>query len=86
MVATTAAAHNPFIASARTVRCAAWKERVSMGTETLLRGSVLTVTRGFAAGIDITEGALRLAVVSKRWHANRPVCVERREEVCLNQA
>ena len=54
-----------------------------MGTETLLRGSVLTVTRRFAAGIDITEGALRLAVVSKRLHANRPVCVERLEEVLL---
>jgi Tfp pilus assembly PilM family ATPase len=59
------------------------KERVSMGTETLLRGSVLTVTRRFAAGIDITEGVLRLAVVSKRLHANRPVCVERLEEVLL---
>jgi Flp pilus assembly secretin CpaC len=39
MVATTAAAHNRFIASARTVRRAAWKERMSMGTQTALRGS-----------------------------------------------
>jgi Tfp pilus assembly PilM family ATPase len=54
-----------------------------MGMETLLRGSVLTITRRFAAGIDITEGALRLAVVSKRLHANRPICVERLEEVLL---
>ncbi|WP_254073731.1 pilus assembly protein PilM [Burkholderia sp. S171] len=54
-----------------------------MGTQTLLRGSVLTVTRRFAAGIDITEGAVRLAVVSKRLQANRPVCVERLEEVLL---
>src|SRR3984957_13790386 len=83
MVATTAAAHNRFIASARTVRRAAWKERMSMGTQTLLRGSLLTVTRRFAAGIDVTEGVVRLAVVSKRLQANRPVCVERLEEVRL---
>src|SRR5471032_1018910 len=83
MVATTSAGHNRFIASARTVRCAAWKERMSMGTQTLLRGSVLSVTRRFAAGIDISERAVRLAVVSKRLQANRPVCVERLEEVPL---
>jgi Tfp pilus assembly PilM family ATPase len=83
MVATTAATHNRLIASARTVRRAAWKERTSMGTQTALRGSVLTVTRRFAAGIDINEEAVRLAVVSKRLQANRPVCVERLEEVRL---
>lgn len=82
-MATTSAAHNRFIASARTVRCAALKERMSMGTQTPLRGSVLTVTRRFAAGIDITEGAVRLAVVSKRLQADRPVCVERLGEVLL---
>ena len=54
-----------------------------MGTQTALRGSVLTVTRRFAAGIDISEQAVRLAVVSKRLQANRPVCVERLEEVLL---
>ena len=54
-----------------------------MGTQTALRGSILTVTRRFAAGIDISERALRLAVVSKRLQANRPVCVERLEEILL---
>src|ERR1700712_4069704 len=54
-----------------------------MGAQTALRGSVLTVTRRFAAGIDITERAVRLAVVSKRLQANRPVCVERLEEGLL---
>ncbi len=54
-----------------------------MGTQTALRGSILTVTRRFAAGIDINERALRLAVVSKRLQANRPVCVERLEEILL---
>lgn len=54
-----------------------------MGAQTALRGSVVTVTRRFAAGIDITERAVRLAVVSKRLQANRPVCVERLEEIPL---
>ena len=54
-----------------------------MGTQTAWRGSVLTVTRRFATGIDISEEAVRLAVVSKRLQANRPVCVERLEEVRL---
>lgn len=54
-----------------------------MSMQTTLRGSVLSVTRRFAAGIDVTEQAVRLAVVSKRPHANRPVCVERLEEVLL---
>src|SRR5260370_28691453 len=81
MVAPTAAAHNRLIASARTVRRAAWKERMSMGTQTTLRGSVLTVTRRFAAGIDINEEAVRLAVVSKRLPANPPGCVQRAVEV-----
>jgi Tfp pilus assembly PilM family ATPase len=49
-----------------------------MGTNAL-RGSILNVTRRFAAGIDISERAVRLAVVSKRLHANRSVCVERLE-------
>src|ERR1700675_3148214 len=83
MVATTAAAHNRLIARARTVRRAAWKERMTMGTQTQWRGSVLTVPRRFATGIDISEEAVRLAVVSKRLQANRPVCVERLEEVRL---
>ncbi|WP_438394600.1 type IV pilus biogenesis protein PilM [Caballeronia sp. DA-9] len=46
-------------------------------------GTVLTVNRRFAAGIDVSERAVRLAVVSKRMHAHRPVCVERLEEVLL---
>jgi Tfp pilus assembly PilM family ATPase len=54
-----------------------------MGTQAALRGSVLTVTRRFAAGIDVSERAVRLAVVSKRLQAIRPVCVERLEEVLL---
>ncbi len=54
-----------------------------MGTQTAWRGSVLTVTRRFATGIDISEEAVRLAVVSKRLQASRPVCVERLEEVRL---
>jgi Tfp pilus assembly PilM family ATPase len=54
-----------------------------MNTQTALRGSVLNVTRRFAAGIDVSERAVRLAVVSKRLQANRPVCVERLEEVPL---
>ena len=54
-----------------------------MGAQPALRGSVVTVTRRFAAGTDITERAVRLAVVSKRLQANRPVCVERLEEVLL---
>jgi Tfp pilus assembly PilM family ATPase len=54
-----------------------------MGTQKALRGSILTVTRRFAAGIDVSERAVRLAVVSKRLQADRPVCVERLEEVEL---
>lgn len=54
-----------------------------MSIQTALRGSILNVTRRFAAGIDVSEKAVRLVVVSKRLHAHRSVCVERLEEVPL---
>jgi Tfp pilus assembly PilM family ATPase len=54
-----------------------------METQTALGGALLNVTRRFAAGIDISERAVRLVVVSKRLQANRPVCIERLEMVPL---
>ncbi|SAK79740.1 competence protein ComA [Caballeronia arationis] len=54
-----------------------------MGREQALRGSVLTVTRRYAAGIDVSERAVRVAVVSRRLRANGPVCVEHLESVPL---
>jgi len=54
-----------------------------MSGERALRGSVLTVTRRYAAGIDVSEEAVRLAVVSRRLRANGPVCVEHLECVPL---
>jgi Tfp pilus assembly PilM family ATPase len=56
-----------------------------MEKEKALRGSLLTVTRRYAAGIDISEDAVRLAVVSRRLKANSSVCVERLETVPLDQ-
>jgi Tfp pilus assembly PilM family ATPase len=55
-----------------------------METQTALGGALLNVTRRFAAGIDISERAVRLVVVSKRLQANRPVCIERLEMVPLD--
>lgn len=54
-----------------------------MSKEGTLRGTILTVTRRFAAGIDIGEGALRLAVLSRRLKSDSQVCVEHLESVAL---
>jgi Tfp pilus assembly PilM family ATPase len=47
-------------------------------------GPVLSMTRRFAAGIDISEHAVRLAVISRRMRANARVCVEHLESVALD--
>ncbi|MDR5814649.1 pilus assembly protein PilM [Caballeronia sp. LZ033] len=47
-----------------------------MGKESALRGTMLTVTRRYAAGIDVGEDGVRLVVMSKRLRANAAVCVE----------
>ncbi|SAK76124.1 competence protein ComA [Caballeronia catudaia] len=54
-----------------------------MSKEKALRGAMLTVTRRYAAGIDVSEDAVRLAVVSRRLRANASVCVEHLESVAL---
>jgi Tfp pilus assembly PilM family ATPase len=54
-----------------------------MSREQALRGSILAVTRRYAAGIDVSERAVRLAVVSRRLRANGPICVEHLESVPL---
>ncbi|SAL73601.1 competence protein ComA [Caballeronia peredens] len=54
-----------------------------MSKENALRGAMLTVTRRYAAGVDVGEDAVRLAVVSRRLHANATVCVEHLESVAL---
>jgi Tfp pilus assembly PilM family ATPase len=54
-----------------------------MSKENTGRGSVLTVTRRYAAGIDVSEDAVRLAVVSRRLRANSSVCVEHLESVAV---
>ncbi|WP_244815037.1 pilus assembly protein PilM [Caballeronia sp. Lep1P3] len=41
-----------------------------------LRGTLLTVTRRFAAGIDVSEDAVRIAVLSRRLKRDSTVCVE----------
>ncbi|MCG7404825.1 hypothetical protein [Caballeronia zhejiangensis] len=52
-----------------------------MSKENMLRGTMLTVTRRYAAGIDVSEDAVRLAIVSRRLRANAAVCVEHLESV-----
>ncbi|SAK93460.1 competence protein ComA [Caballeronia pedi] len=54
-----------------------------MSKENALRGTMLTVTRRYAAGIDVGEDAVRLAIVSRRLRANAAVCVEHLEAVAL---
>lgn len=54
-----------------------------MSKENALRGTMLTVTRRYAAGIDVGEDAVRLAVVSRRLRANAALCVEHLESVPL---
>ncbi|WP_321799762.1 type IV pilus biogenesis protein PilM [Caballeronia sp. J97] len=54
-----------------------------MSRENTLRGTMLTVTRRYAAGIDVGEDAVRLAVVSRRLRANAAVCVEHLESAAL---
>ncbi|SAL01586.1 competence protein ComA [Caballeronia fortuita] len=54
-----------------------------MSKENTLRGTMLTVTRRYAAGIDVSEDAVRVAVVSRRLRANASVCVEHLETVAL---
>lgn len=54
-----------------------------MGKENALRGTMLTVTRRYAAGIDVGEDAVRQAVVSRRLRANAALCVEHLESVPL---
>ncbi|SAK85183.1 competence protein ComA [Caballeronia hypogeia] len=47
-----------------------------MSKEKALRGKMLTVTRRYAAGIDVDEDGVRLAIVSRRLRANASVCIE----------
>jgi Tfp pilus assembly PilM family ATPase len=47
-----------------------------MHNERPLRGSLLTATRRFGAGIDVSEDAVRVAVVSRRLRAGSAVCVD----------
>ncbi|BBU28562.1 hypothetical protein BTHE68_22960 [Burkholderia sp. THE68] len=54
-----------------------------MSKENALRGTMLTVTRRYAAGIDVGEDAVRLAIISRRLRANAAVCVEHLEAVAL---
>jgi Tfp pilus assembly PilM family ATPase len=54
-----------------------------MSKENTLRGTMLTITRRYAAGIDVGEDAVRLAVVSRRLRANAAVCVEHLDSVAL---
>jgi Tfp pilus assembly PilM family ATPase len=54
-----------------------------MSKDNALRGTMLTVTRRYAAGIDVSEDAVRLAIVSRRLRANASVCVEHLESVAL---
>jgi Tfp pilus assembly PilM family ATPase len=58
-------------------------EGVVMSQENTLRGTLLTVTRRYAAGIDVGEDAVRVAIVSRRLRANAAVCVEHLESVAL---
>ncbi|SAL48032.1 type IV pilus biogenesis protein PilM [Caballeronia concitans] len=52
-----------------------------MAKENTLRGKVLTATRRFAAGIDVSEDAVRLAVLSRRLKRDSTVCVEHLDAV-----
>jgi Tfp pilus assembly PilM family ATPase len=54
-----------------------------MEKQRILRGTLRTVTRRYAAGIDVSEDAVRLAVVSKRLRANASACIEHLECVAL---
>jgi len=54
-----------------------------MKKENALRGTMLTVTRRFAAGIDVSEDAVRLAVLSRRLKRDSTVCVEHLDSVPL---
>jgi Tfp pilus assembly PilM family ATPase len=55
-----------------------------MDNERTLRGSVLTVARRFAAGIDVSEDAVRVAIISRRIRPVSPtVCVNWLECVAL---
>ncbi|WP_277185989.1 pilus assembly protein PilM [Caballeronia sp. BR00000012568055] len=56
-----------------------------MEKENAMRGSLLTVSRRFAAGIDVSEDAVRLAIISRRLKANSSICVERLETVPLDE-
>jgi Tfp pilus assembly PilM family ATPase len=57
-----------------------------MDKERILRGSLLTVTRRFSAGIDVSEDAVRLVVLSRRLRANAAVCVEHLVSVPLPES
>lgn len=54
-----------------------------MSKENALRGAMLTVTRRYAAGIEVGEDAVRLVIVSRRLRASAAVCVEHLESVPL---
>ncbi|WP_250473223.1 pilus assembly protein PilM [Caballeronia sp. GAFFF1] len=54
-----------------------------MRNENALRGTMLTVTRRFAAGIDVSEDAVRIAVLSRRLKRDSTVCVEHLDKVPL---
>ncbi len=54
-----------------------------MESEKKMCGSMLTVTRRFAAGIDVSDDAVRVAVVSRRLRPDSAVCVEHLDAVPL---
>ncbi|MDR5855602.1 pilus assembly protein PilM [Caballeronia sp. LZ062] len=54
-----------------------------MRNENAFRGTMLTVTRRFAAGIDVSEDAVRIAVLSRRLKRDSTVCVEHLDAVPL---
>lgn len=49
-----------------------------------LSGAVLNMARRYAAGIDVGERAVRVAIVSRRLRANGRVCIEHLESVPLD--
>jgi Tfp pilus assembly PilM family ATPase len=54
-----------------------------MDKENTVRGTILTVARRFAAGIDVSEDAVRVAVISRRIRPSLGICVEHLESVPL---
>jgi Tfp pilus assembly PilM family ATPase len=59
------------------------RKRLGMRKQKILSGTLRTVTRRYAAGVDVSEDAVRFAVVSRRLKANASVCIEHLECVAL---